>query len=364
MDRLRRLHEGLRGRHSVLHSQPQWASASSGSYARRAIGARQREPLPVALRREHREDAAHLVVVRAAVLGARDLELARRRAPANVSFVIVPGHRVPLHAEVRQVEAVDHVHRGELDEHRRAHRDADVVQRHDVVGRVELAVRPGVARRPRPLVRLHLDPHGVRPLLRGREVPEEPLHVDDACGRTGTRPPRRRRAPTKPSDAPPIDALLPWSWTAAVPAPVADERDEEHRADDDEDDGRRDGRELDEPVDPVAVHRRVAREAVAAPAAGAAAAARAPARTATAASSARRLTARPPAARMARIDQRGDDVRRGDHPADEQRGVRARSPARTPGRRRASAGASGARRGEHGLHRTDLRAASAMRMRP
>ena len=69
----------------------------------------------------------------------------------------MPGHGVLLDAEVRQVEAVDDVGRGELEDHRRVDRDADVVQRDDVVRRVELAVGAGVARVPGPLVGVDLD---------------------------------------------------------------------------------------------------------------------------------------------------------------------------------------------------------------
>jgi hypothetical protein len=87
------------------------------------------------------------------------------------------GEDVLLGAEVRQVKAVNDVLRGHPEEDRAADRDVHLVQRDDVVGRVELPVRPRVPEVPGPLLGVDLDDDGV--LGRRRELVEVLGQIDE-----------------------------------------------------------------------------------------------------------------------------------------------------------------------------------------
>src|SRR5258707_9573237 len=82
--------------------------------------------------RHHRQLAAHPVVAEAAVLGAGDLVDARLLGD-EPGLDRHSGHRVLLHAEVRQEEAVDDVQGAQAHPHRAALRQEELVLQDDVV---------------------------------------------------------------------------------------------------------------------------------------------------------------------------------------------------------------------------------------
>jgi hypothetical protein len=108
-----------------------------------------------------------------------------------------------------------------------------------------------------PLVRLDLDAHGALLRLGGGEVPEDLPHVDD--GVEEQRAVHRDQDERDEPDDDPDGSLAAVVVGRGVRAPVAHQGEDQRRRDDHEDDRHREEREVDEPVDAAAVHRRVGR---------------------------------------------------------------------------------------------------------
>src|SRR5450759_2156656 len=125
------------------------------------LGRGLREPFLEFLRRVHGQVALHPVMGQAAQLRACDLPVTRaaRLHPHARGHA---GNGVLLDPKLRQEEGMDHVLGVERDDRRLIDREMELIQSHDVVGRVELSVGPRVADVPGELLGRDVD-HGSLP---------------------------------------------------------------------------------------------------------------------------------------------------------------------------------------------------------
>src|SRR5262249_33608677 len=98
--------------------------------------------------------------MRSAVLSTTDVVVAGllRLKPKPVHL---PGNRVHLGPEIREVKAVDDIGGRQLDINGSTDWNFDFVPGHDVVLGIEFAIRSGVTRIPRPLVSVDFQPNGL-----------------------------------------------------------------------------------------------------------------------------------------------------------------------------------------------------------
>ncbi len=187
-----------------------------------------RQPFLKIFGRVDRDEALHPVVPQPAQLGAGDLPI-----PDAIALEPDPGlhprHEILLDPELRQEEGVDHVLGGQGHDHRLSDREVELVERHDVVGRVELAVGAGVADVPGELLALDVDLQRVlgHVLLDVLPEPSREQGEDDAD----------QRRDDRPDDLQAIVAVRVVRL-AALAVAVLEEEEQQDRLDQDEDDPR------------------------------------------------------------------------------------------------------------------------------
>jgi len=207
-------------------------------------------PLLEVLGRVDRHEALHPEVAEAAELGARDL-------PVPDVIALEPdarlhaGNGVLLDAEFRQEERVDHVLGGQRRDDGLADREVELVERHDVVGGVELPVRSSVADVPCELLAGDVDLEGlVRHVL---------LHLRPDPPRQEGQHHADQRRDDRPDDLEPVVPVRVMGRPAFAVA-VLEEEEQQESFDDHEDDPRDPHDQVEDRVDLVGEGRRLLRQ--------------------------------------------------------------------------------------------------------